>query len=260
MKLSVLIENTAVRGELYAEHGLSLFLETPRHKILFDAGQTDGFLRNAAMMGIDVGSADCAVLSHGHYDHGGGMPYFLEANTTAPLYIRRDAFCDAYSGGGKYIGVEKGLADHPRVVKTADSFIIDSELSLYSCNDRTRRFPSFGRGLTRMIRGELRADDFTHEQYLLIKEGERRILISGCSHKGIENIMEWMKPDALIGGFHFMDIDSGGEELARAAQTLEAYNTEYYTCHCTGAEQYAFLKERLGKKLHYIAGGDVLEI
>ncbi|MBR0026466.1 MAG: MBL fold metallo-hydrolase, partial [Clostridia bacterium] len=122
---------------------------------------------------------------------------------------------------------------------------------------------SYGQGLTREIAGEQREDDFIHEQYLLIEERGKRILISGCSHKGIENIMEWLKPDVLIGGFHFMKLEpegKGREDLIRAAKNLSAHPTAYYTCHCTGEAPYAFLKERMGEQLRYIAAGDVFEI
>jgi len=262
MKITVLMENTA-RGNLLSEHGLSLFIETEHHKILFDAGETDGFWKNAESLGVDVASADLAILSHGHYDHGGGMVHFLERTEGIPLYINENAFCPAYSEGEKFIGLDASLADHPRVIKTGEELVIDEELILCTCNDRARSYPSYGQGLTREIAGEQREDDFIHEQYLLIKEHGKRVLISGCSHKGIENIMEWLHPDVLIGGFHFMKLDpegEGREDLIRAAENLSAHTTSYYTCHCTGEAPYAFLKARMGEKLHYIAAGDVIEL
>ena len=73
--------------------------------------------------------------------------------------------------------------------------------------------------------------------------------------------MEWFHPDILIGGFHFMKLDVKGEgrkTLAQAAAVLNTYSTAFYTCHCTGVEQYEFLKERMGDKLHYLACGQEL--
>ena len=78
MKVQVLLENTSLSEALKAEHGLSLYIETGKHKILFDMGQTDAFADNAEKMGIDLSQVDFAILSHGHYDHGGGLKYFME--------------------------------------------------------------------------------------------------------------------------------------------------------------------------------------
>ena len=94
MKITVLMENTAARETLAAEHGLSLYIQTAHRNILFDMGQTDAFARNAQALGIDLAQVDTAVLSHGHYDHGGGLEKFLEINKTAPIYINLYAFGD----------------------------------------------------------------------------------------------------------------------------------------------------------------------
>ena len=107
--------------------------------------------------------------------------------------------------------------------------------------------------------GVRKPDDFRHEQYLLIEEKGRKILISGCSHKGILQIADAFRPDILIGGFHFMKVEEE-EKLAEAAKKLLEYDTVYYTGHCTGQKQYAYLKAIMGERLHYIAAGTVLEL
>ena len=87
MKITALLENTSEREDMLTEHGLSLYIETQNHTILFDMGQSGLFAKNAAVLGIDLGAVDIAVLSHGHYDHGGGLAVFLEINKTAPVWI-----------------------------------------------------------------------------------------------------------------------------------------------------------------------------
>src|SRR5690606_33142793 len=106
-------------------------------------------------------------------------------------------------------------------------------------------------------------EDFRHEQYLLITEGNKRILISGCSHKGIVNIVHWFHPDVLIGGFHFMNLDpkgSGKAVLDAAAKELLSFDTVYYTCHCTGTAQYGYLKPQMKARLFYLSAGQEIAL
>ena len=115
MKITALTENTSKTGLPY-EHGLSLYIETEKHNILFDTGQTELFAQNAGALGIDLGKVDIAVLSHGHYDHGGGLKSFLELNKTAPVYMSKFAFEPHYNGTQKYIGLDLSLRDSGRII------------------------------------------------------------------------------------------------------------------------------------------------
>ncbi|MBO5230602.1 MAG: hypothetical protein J6B52_04215 [Clostridia bacterium] len=103
-------------------------------------------------------------------------------------------------------------------------------------------------------------EDFRHEQYLTVIENGKKIVISGCSHKGILNIANWLKPDILIGGFHFSKIEPCDPKLHTAAEELLRTGAKYYTCHCTGTEQFASMKKIMGNKLEYISAGTVFEI
>lgn len=259
MKLTVLTENTTVNSELQTEHGLSLYIESCEHKILFDMGQSSLFDQNAQNMGIDLTQADLAVLSHGHYDHGGGLEHFLKINPTASVYVNEHAFGSYHNISDKYIGLNSALAESDRIVMVSDYLKIADGLELFSCNERIRPWKTLPFGLQKLENDHLVLDDFLHEQYLLIEEDGKRILISGCSHKGIFNIADWFKPDILIGGFHFMKLDLSVDAdvrfLEKAAEILLRYDTTYYTCHCTGEAQYAFLKEKMGDRLQYAATG-----
>ena len=263
MKITVLAENTACREDLIPEHGLSLFIETGAWRILFDAGQTDAFARNAETLGIDLGTVDFAVLSHGHYDHGGGLRRFLELNQTAPVYLRRDAFGDHFNGTEKYIGLDAALMESGRLVFTDDALDLGDGITLCSRNDseRSHGFNSFGLNIRQKNR--LVPDTFLHEQYLLVEEAGKRICFSGCSHKGILNIISWFQPDILIGGFHFMKLDPEGADapvLEQAARVLLTGHTQYFTGHCTGAAPFDFLKDRMGSRLEAISAGAVIEV
>lgn len=264
MKIYSLIENTTTHPCMHTEHGLSLYIETDKHHILFDSGQTGIFLENAEKLGIDLEKVDFVILSHGHYDHSGGLLRFLKCNKTAPIYLSRYAFSSVYNAEEKFIGVDPALLESDRLIFVEDVLEIDNGVTLYSCNEKTAPYPADNFGLTMKTEVGHVPDDFRHEQYLLLEEDGKKVLISGCSHKGILNIESWFTPDVLIGGFHFMKLDPtvphGAEVLKNAAETLLQHNTTYYTCHCTGVEQFILLKDIMGEKLYYLASGDQIEL
>ena len=260
MKITCLLENTVAASpagaKVGAEHGLSLYMETEDRRVLFDMGQTDLVARNAEVLGIDLSSVDVAVLSHGHYDHGGGLATFLEINKTAPVYITPAAFLPHYNGTQKYIGLDTSLQEHPRLRVVSGDLSLGIGLTLLTPNGRERRHSLGSFGLTERVGDTFLPDDFRHEQYLLIEEGGRRVLFSGCSHAGIRDIVEWFSPDVLIGGFHVSKM-ALGEELTALGEALATHGTDYYTCHCTGEAQFAFLRARM-PRLRYLAGGQTI--
>ena len=257
------MENTACREDLAAEHGLSLYLETNGKKILFDAGQTNAFADNAEKLGVDLAEVDLAILSHGHYDHSGGLLHFLEMNDHANIYVNQNAFLSYYHGDERYIGVDPALQNSDRIRSVGEAIQLAEGMILCSCNEKEKSHPVDSFGLTVYRDGNYAPDDFLHEQYLLVEEEGKRILISGCSHKGILNIVRWFRPDVLIGGFHFMKLDpegDGREALQKAAEELLTYPAVYYTGHCTGEVQFDFMKQIMGDRLQSIHSGSVIEV
>ena len=256
MRITALIENTSHRPEISAEHGLSLHIEANGKTILFDMGQSDLFHKNAEILNLDLKAVDFAVVSHGHYDHGGGLEHFMHINRHAPVYISRYAFGAYYNGTDKYIGLDPALAGDSRLQFTENKYSITDGITLYHDTVITTDFKS-NDNLT-VKQGEIRtADDFRHEQYLLIEENGKRVLFSGCSHRGIERIVKNFQPDLLIGGFHFSKLPP--ESLADVTGFLAQQNTEYYTCHCTGTEQFAWMQKRM-ERLHHLAAGEQVTI
>ena len=258
MRITALVENTVGRDCVGCEHGLSLYIETVGRTVLFDMGQSDLFLHNAHALGLDLAAVDVAVLSHGHYDHGGGLATFLKENTKAPVYISRYAFEPHYNGTEKYIGLDTALQKHPRLIFTDGVYPLGDGLTLFHTNERTQSFELGSFGLNTVKDGVFVPDDFRHEQYLLIEEEGKRVLVSGCSHRGILNVAAWFHPDVLVGGFHFSKLPLD-DTLAAHAAYLDSFDTVYYTGHCTGEEQYRFMKTRM-KHLHYLAAGESITI
>lgn len=257
MKIQVLMENTPEDDRFVSEHGLSLYIEAGGRKILFDAGQSGAFAENAEKLGVDLTAVDLAILSHGHYDHGGGLHRFMQINSSAPVYLSRHAFEPHFNGAGRDIGLDPALASGDRLVYVDGEMTLGAGLSLHSCNDRKQWYPLEPFGLT-MEDGK--PEDFRHELYLLACEGEKRILISGCSHKGILNIVQWFQPDVLVGGFHFKQMSPTDPRLTQRAEILRNHPTMYYTGHCTGAEQFAAMKPVLQDRLCAFRSGSTILI
>ena len=262
MRITCLAENTAGRVCCGSEHGLSLYIETNGKRILFDTGASRLFAENAEKLGVNLAEVDAAILSHGHYDHGGGLETFFRLNDHAAVYANRNVF-EYFMNHERYIGLDPKLYDRPRIRFVDDDLYLSDWAELHTFREKKAVVPILPDGFSVKRNGVLVPDLFDHEQYLLIHEQGKRILISGCSHKGILNIMDWCTPDVFVGGFHLFRLDiqkEGTELLKKTAAALLQYQTEYYTCHCTGTEQYAILKERMGERLHYIAAGDVITI
>jgi len=262
MKIYTLMENTSKKDAL-VEHGLSLYIEVNGKRILFDTGQSGNFSVNAENMGVDLTKVDFCVLSHGHYDHGDGLDKFIEINKTAPVYVNENAFKDYYAEDERYIGVKTEVKNSDRIIMVKDYFKLDENMEIFSFNEKERPYKTDSAGLMVLKDGNVEPDYFDHEQYLIINENGRKIVISGCSHKGILNIMEWTKADVLVGGFHFMNLKPDSEDKAvldESGAILNGYSTKYYTCHCTGKEQFEYLKGIMKDNISYIASGDIIEV
>jgi len=257
MRITVLAENTTQDNRLTAEHGLSLYIEANGRRIIFDFGQTEAFADNAATLGIDLSTVDLGILSHGHYDHSGGLHRFLVDNQAAPVYISEHAFGLHYHGTEKYIGMDPALCDHPRLFRTGGHTALGNGLTLLDASACATAYPADAYGLTVRTSGGFLPDPFLHEQCLLIETADNRILVSGCSHRGVLNWIGGVHPDIFIGGFHFMKLDpaTDGDTLAQAGRILEESGCLFLTGHCTGDAAFAYLKSILKGRLLPLSTG-----
>ena len=112
--------------------------------------------------------------------------------------------------------------------------------------------------VTSLIENTTIKDNFQSEHGLLIEEENKKILFSGCSHKGILDITEWFQPNVLIGGFHFSKLPLD-DTLHNYANFLNQFDTDFYTCHCTGIEQFEFMKQSMSR-LFYLSTGQTIHL
>ena len=271
MKITALAENTACRADLKTIHGLSIYIETQKRKILFDLCQDDVIFTNAEILGVDLKEVDTVVISHGHSDHGGALKEFLAVNDKAKIYIRKEAFDPYYvdnEGEKKYIGLDTELMGNERIVYTGEAGRIDDELFVFSnikasLDTKTRSM------LLKKTPDGFVQDDFGHEQNLLLTADGKVVLFTGCAHSGIGGIMPaalryQQRIEAVFGGFHLYNPnnkETEPEELVRGlAEELAAYDTVFYTCHCTGQKAYDLMREIMGEKLRYLSTGTTVEL
>lgn len=273
MRIVNLIENIKGNPECDFEHGLSLYVETQKHKLLMDTGCSDKFLENAKRLSVQLENVDSVVLSHGHYDHGGGLLDFTKINSHARIYVRENAFLDFYHGkdeNKRYIGLDKRISNLAQLYYVSGNMRMDKELFLFTNVTSRILWPSSNLELTVEKDGVLVQDDFSHEQYLVISQNGKNILISGCAHNGILNILEEYhqifskEPDVVISGFHMMKKSGYKQEdielIEKTAWKLKDYRTKFYTCHCTGEEPYERMKRILGEQIDYVKSGEEVEI
>ncbi len=275
MIIRVLVENTSNIPELGSEHGLCLYIETQRHKLLFDTGASELFVQNATKLDVGLSAVDAVVISHGHYDHGGGLKAFLGVNEKARIYLNRAAFGEHYSqranGETRYIGLEPSLLASERLVFAGKHLVIDEELELFAGVECGGYFaPAANQGLLMRHGGTLLPDPFAHEQNLILREYGNAVLLSGCAHAGIVNILQRFQelagrlPDCVIGGFHLVRGSAGLNEppalIHALGHRLAGTRAMFYTCHCTGVQPYLLLKEEMGESIQSLSTGDQITI
>ncbi|NPV75352.1 MAG: MBL fold metallo-hydrolase [Anaerolineae bacterium] len=268
MKLTVLVENTSTINGYEKEKGLSFYITTDRHKILFDCGMGSKFADNSRKMGIDLSGVDLAFISHGHQDHGGGLEEFLRINKIAPIYIQKTTFGKYYAKKRDrfyYGGLNQKLSANPRFTVLDGAVRIDEELQIISKVHRKKEIWN----LYMKSGVQYLPDVFEHEQSLVISEKDKKVLVSGCSHCGIENILSSAqeicgKINFVIGGFHLIAYDFKKDEdlleIDSLAKNLLAENSVYYTCHCTSTSGYSRLKKTMGERIGYLSTGNTIFI
>ena len=273
MQIINLVENEMGESGYEAAHGLSFYIETENHKLLFDSSPSELVLRNAEKLGVDLKTVDTVILSHGHYDHSGGILPFVELNSRAKIYIQQNAGGEYYAFDGeekgyRYIGIDKKILSLPQLQLLKGDTKLDDALQLFTVDQRAYPLPSTNKRLRELCDGQYIQDEFHHEQNLLLTAGGKKILFCGCAHNGILNVMETLErkfgaaslPDLVIGGFHLMKRTefsvADTAEVTEIANHLKSYKSHFATCHCTGLPVYNQMKEIMGDQLSYVHSGD----
>lgn len=282
MRVTTLVENQPSPDDplLRAEWGLSQCVEIGSRRLLLDMGASDAFARNADRLGIDLATVDAAILSHHHYDHGGGLRRFLGLNDRAPVYLgQMPAGAPVGHSDGhndRYIGLDPGLmTEHAarfRVVRER-SEVLPGVFVLPGIDGRHAR-PSGNRRLFVRTAQELAADDFRHEIAVAICERGMVTAFTGCAHSGVLNMIEKVQQEfpgvpirSVVGGFHLVAHGPQGvladrEEaiVALGRRLLDLGVEETWTGHCTSTQAYGVLRRVMCDRLRRLHTGSRFEL
>lgn len=253
-------------GKLKYEHGLSLYLETEDTKCLFDTGQSGEFVENAEALGKTLDDLDCVFLSHGHYDHGGGMSRLLPyLNRQTEVIVGEEFFCPKYKEtetGRRFNGVRfqsediQGNGNPLRLIR-GTSERISSRMTVYHHFERKNKYETVSPSMLSMYQGTegtvFAPDDFRDEIALGIETERGLVVVAGCSHAGIINILQSIQEQAgvpvygVVGGTHLIDADE--DRVRWTAQELKKMGIQRIAVsHCTGDEGMRRLEDVFGEQ------------
>lgn len=288
MKITCLMENTIGNVNCQSEHGLSLLVETKNRTILVDTGASGLFIENANKLDVNLRKVETVFLSHGHYDHGGGILEFCKVNPKAKIVMQKSALGDYWHKSEqveKYIGLDSAIKELDNLILAEGDFEYCKDGLKYNLklekpegmyvftldkgsNNELKCWPEGNLVLKEKVGTEYVQDGFNHEQYIVVKENGKSVLISGCAHNGILNILDEYQrkfggnPDMIISGFHMRKkngySEADFEVIRETAKILKDMGIVCYTGHCTGEEPYQMMKVLMGEQLQYVHCGDVI--
>lgn len=247
MLIKVLVEDN---NEIN-EHGLSLYIEYADQKILFDTGQSNLYLKNAKKMSVDLSLIDFVVLSHGHYDHGNGLIHLSEKK----LLCHPEVFLRRYRNE-TYIGInqsKEAIEEKFDLITSSDPYYITKDICFLG-EVKPRE--------TKYVLEDGSIDCIPDDSALAINTRNGIIIITGCSHAGILNIIEKSKVvfekekiHAVIGGFHLKEVNSALDLVVKGFKNIE----HIYTGHCTSQQVIHYLNKK-GLKVNQLSSLMTIEV
>lgn len=262
-------------AELHNEHGLSLYIEADNKRILFDTGASGDILENAKLLNVDLKTLDYVLISHGHYDHSGGLTRLIkEINPSIELYVGDGFFNNKYSlredgdyqftGNSFDVGFLRSHNIKTHYVNQDITYLTD-DIMIFTNFNRDEEFENTNQTMYLKQDGEFIKDPFWDEISLGVKTDKGLVIIVGCSHVGVVNIIDTiiqrtgMEIYGIIGGTHLIKEDD--EKINKIIEYLKDKEIEVVgACHCTGKQGETMLEQQLEENFINNNTGDVLSI
>jgi 7,8-dihydropterin-6-yl-methyl-4-(beta-D-ribofuranosyl)aminobenzene 5'-phosphate synthase len=271
VRITILVTDEAA-APLIAEHGLALWVEVRGQAILFDTGAGGALAPNARALGVDLGRADAVVLSHGHFDHGGGLGAVLRAGAAPEVYAHAAAARAKYEvngGRGASIGLPDEAAAALAAVPSSRMHWVSGPVEVGPGIGLTGPIPresafEGAEGPFFLDPGGSRPDPMEDDQALWIDTPDGLVVCVGCAHAGIVNTLHYAlgirgasRIRAVVGGFHLLD--AGEERLGHTVRALRGFAPDRVApCHCTGRHATARIGEALGGRFCAVRAGSRL--
>ena len=261
IKITTLSENSAT-GKCIGEWGLSVLVETDDAKVLFDTARSFTAVLNAQTLGVDLAGVDMLVLSHGHYDHTGGLKDLLVHGGDIEIIAHPDIWAPKYkrpkNKKPEYIGIPYSKDELENI--GADFKLTTEPVEISASLMTTGEIPKVNdfEAIESLLR-EKKGDDYIldemrDDQALIVKSDAGLIIILGCAHRGVINTLNYAQKitgesriNAIIGGLHL--IRSSAEYIERTISELEKFDIKMVAAsHCTGFEACCRLHQVFGDR------------
>jgi 7,8-dihydropterin-6-yl-methyl-4-(beta-D-ribofuranosyl)aminobenzene 5'-phosphate synthase len=257
VKLTILADDHAGREGLLFEHGLSFYIETGETRILFDTGAGGVLEHNARALGIDLAETETVVLSHGHYDHTGGLAAVLAAAPRAevfahpgilrPRYAERDGILNPVQIPKAAHAALTGIPAE-RFHPVLAAILLSPHVGITGPIPRKTSFEAPEERF--YLDPDRREHDLVEDDVALwVRTDAGLVVCAGCAHAGIINTLNWIqslnggwKIRAVIGGFHLLR--AGYDRLQRTVAALNGFDLDTLApCHCTGDAAASILRD-----------------
>ncbi len=269
MKISILCDNQSLNNHFSCEHGFSAYVEINGCRILFDTGQSDCFIKNANLLGIRLEETDYVILSHGHYDHTGGLDKLMSRFPHLRIAMHPSATKRRFSTSS-VMTKENGFPHKPLASKWEDQTTLVRQwhelLPGVIVFPLPFAAPENERLKEHSPTGELVADTFLDELFIVLKEADKHVLLSGCTHHGIVQVLDYCTTEHFIHHFHLV---LGGLHLAGTDETAikkqiaqcATFDIEKFALnHCTGQLAFDLWSEAFKHKVITAKAGETITI